>query len=93
MSKNYVGNVKKIADLNLNIVADNKEEALTILEEFVNNFDLFSITKNQIIDISVEEKTNKNIKEKYSHSEENEINSCENCENYCLFCHSCMIDE
>ena len=38
MSKNYVGNVKKIAELNLNIVADNDEEALTILEEFVNHF-------------------------------------------------------
>lgn len=93
MSKNYVGNVKKIAELKLNIVADNEEETLIILEDFVNNFDLFSITKNQIIDISVEEKTDKNIKEKYSHSEENEINSCENCENYCPFCHSCMIDE
>ena len=32
-------------------VADNDDEALTILEEFVNHFDLFSITKNQIIDI------------------------------------------
>jgi len=85
MSKNYVGNVKKIAEFNLNIVADSDEEALTILEEFVNNFDLFSITKNQIIDISV--------KEKYSHSEKNEINSCDNCENYCPFCNLGMIDE
>lgn len=93
MSKNYVGNVKKTSELNLNIVADNEEEALTILEEFVNNFDLFSVTKNQIIDLSVEEKTEKDIKEKYSHSEENEINSCENCEYYCPFAHSCMIDE
>lgn len=93
MSKNYVGTAKKIAEINLKIVAENEEEALTILDNFVSNFDLFSITKNQIIDLSVEEKSNKIEEENNSHSDDYEINSCEKCEYYCPFCHSCMIDE
>lgn len=93
MSKNYKGIAKKIAELNFNIVAENEEEALTILEDFVNNFDLFSVAKNQLIDLSVEENVNQIEEENNSHSEHSEIDNCENCEYYCPICNSCMIDE
>ena len=81
MSKNYKGTAKKIAELNFNIVAENEEEALIIIEDLVNNSDLFSVAKNQI-----EEENN-------SHSGHSKIDNCENCEYYCPICNSCMIDE
>lgn len=93
MSKNYKGTAKKIAELNFNIVAENEEDALIIIEDLVNNSDLFSVAKNQLIDLTVEENVNQIEEENNSHSEKNEINSCDNCENYCPFCNLGMIDE
>jgi len=93
MSKKYVGTAKNIAEFKINIVAENEEEALMILDNIVSNFEIFLIKDNQIIDLSVEEISNKNEKENDSHSDEYEINNCEKCEYYCPFCHSCMIDE
>ena len=93
MSKKYIGTAKKIAEINVNIVAENEEEAMTILDKFVSNFDLFSSTKNQIIDLEIEEKGQEINEEKYKHSDIYEINSCEKCECFCPVCHSCMIDE
>lgn len=92
MSKKYKGIAKKVAELNFNIVAENEEEALTILEDFVNNFDLFSVAKNQLIDLSVEETENQIEEENNSHSEHSETTGCKNCEYYCPICKSCMID-
>lgn len=93
MSKNYKVTAKKIAELNFNIVAENEEEALIIIEDLVNNSDLFSVAKNQLIDLTVEENVNQIEEENNSHSEHSKIDNCENCEYYCPICNSCMIDE
>lgn len=93
MNKKFIGTAKKIAEINMNIVAENEEEALMILEEFVDNYDVFSISKTQNYELSVDEIDNKNEEKINSHSDEYEINSCNECEYYCPVCHSCMIDE